>query len=77
MRTVSGSAFYSEIQSRMTHFARRILVCLLLGMMALFTLGFTPPTLVDRDIAPTQRRTLGQVRQQAQFQQTPAVASRS
>ncbi len=77
MRTVSGSAFYSEIQSRMTHSARRILVCLLLGMMALFTLGFTPPTLVDREIAPTQRRTLGQLRQQAQFQQTPAVASRA
>lgn len=61
----------------MTHFARRILVCLLLGMLALFTLGFTPPTLVDRESAPTQRRTLGQLRQQAQFQQTPAVASRA
>ena len=61
----------------MTHSARRILVCLLLGMMALFTLGFTPPTLVDREIAPTQRRTLGQLRQLAQFQQTPAVASRA
>ena len=61
----------------MTHSARRILVCLLLGMMALFTLGFTPPTLVDREAAPTQRRTLGQLRQLAQFQQTPAVASRA
>ncbi len=61
----------------MTYSARRILVCLLLGMMALFTLGFTPPTLVDREIAPTQRRTLGQLRQLAQFQRTPAVASRA
>jgi len=55
--------------------ARRALACLLLGGMALFTLGFTPPTLVDREAAPSQRRTLGQLRQQTQFQRSPAVGS--
>jgi len=53
----------------------RILITLCLGLMALLTVGFTPPTLVDREVAPTQRRTLGQLRQQALVQNAPAVQS--
>lgn len=57
--------------------AHRTLITLCLGLMALFTLGFTPPTLVDREVAPTQRRTVGQLRQQALVQNAPAVQSRA
>jgi serine-type D-Ala-D-Ala carboxypeptidase (penicillin-binding protein 5/6) len=36
---------------------------LLLGLAALFTCGFGPPTLLDRDLAPAHRLTVGQLRQ--------------
>jgi serine-type D-Ala-D-Ala carboxypeptidase (penicillin-binding protein 5/6) len=36
---------------------------LLLVLAAFFTAGFGPPTLVDRDVAPTHRLTVGQLRQ--------------
>ena len=35
----------------------------LLALVALITCGFGPPTLLDRDFAPTQRLTVGQLRQ--------------
>lgn len=45
--------------------AGRVSSCLwpVWGLIALFLCGFGPPTIVDRDVAPRQRFTVGQLRQ--------------
>jgi D-alanyl-D-alanine carboxypeptidase len=42
------------------------------ALAALFTCGFGPPTLIDRDVAPTHRLTVGQLRQMESARTLPA-----
>ncbi|MBX3001904.1 MAG: D-alanyl-D-alanine carboxypeptidase [Caldilineaceae bacterium] len=42
------------------------------ALAALFTCGFGPPTLIDRDVAPTHRLTVGQLRQIERARTLPA-----
>lgn len=47
--------------------------CLIIVALAvLFTCGFGPPTLIDRDMAPTHRLTVGQLRQIQRVRALPA-----
>lgn len=45
------------------------------GLIALFLCGFGPPTIVDRDVAPSQRYTVGQLRQIQQARIPPPDTS--
>ncbi|MCY4412595.1 MAG: hypothetical protein OXC27_19230, partial [Caldilineaceae bacterium] len=57
--------------------AGRVSSCLwpIWGLIALFLCGFGPPTMVDRDVAPRQRFTVGQLRQIQQAQTPPPEIS--
>jgi D-alanyl-D-alanine carboxypeptidase (penicillin-binding protein 5/6) len=47
----------------------------IVAVTALFTCGFGPPTLIDRDVAPTYRLTVGQLRQMEQVRAVPAAVT--
>ncbi len=49
----------------------RLCFTFLLGLLALLLCGFGPPTLVDRDVAPRQRLTIGQLSQIRRVQTPP------
>lgn len=66
----NGTASYTPLQTSYSsqNFARLFpLYCLI----ALFLCGFGPPTIVDRDVAPRQRYTVGQLRQIQMAQRPP------
>lgn len=56
---------------------RFALLLLGLSICALLTVGFGPPTLIDREIAPSQRLTVGQLRQMQEAHTLPPVSSRA
>ena len=68
--------FFNAINRRQFP-AGRVSSCLwpIWGLIALFLCGFGPPTIVDRDLAPRQRFTVGQLRQIQQAQTPPPEIS--
>lgn len=56
---------------------RRYLPFFCLLFINLFLVGFGPPTLVDRDIAPAYRLTVGQLRQAVTAREVPPVSSQA
>ena len=62
----------SDAHSGRGHFARFLPYLLTVYcLIALFLCGFGPPTMVDRDVAPRQRYTVGQLRQIQQAHAPP------
>lgn len=55
----------SGLRLRSLHYStpNRLGTTLILGLLALFLCGFGPPTLLDRDVAPRHRLTVGQLSQ--------------
>lgn len=67
----NGGVFWTGVPQRRRSYAQFFL----LGLLSLFLCGFGPPTLMDRDIAPAQRLTVGQLRQMQRVRTRPADTS--
>ncbi len=63
---------------RYLHLAFKYAALLLIGMATVFTCGFGPPTLIDRDVAPSYRWSVGQLRQMQDVRSLPeGISSRA
>ncbi len=53
----------------------RLKLWLLLGLLAILTCGFGPPTLLDREIDPTYRMSVGELRQMNAARRPPSIVT--
>ena len=66
------------VKLRRPHRMLKYVALLIVASAAIFTCGFGPPTLVDRDVAPSYRWTVGQLRQMQAARTLPdSVTSRA